>query len=139
VKQKKKQKLSPLEAKSKQKHYIRQNKKSKKTDSKLTDLLVAEQEERDVMMDARQKRMRFELDQHNDMKKIEGSKIRIDEKRLDMEHSTFELKREQLKFQTDYEKNCVLLQKMELFKKREELKSQNPNLTDEFLDRLFPL
>jgi hypothetical protein len=90
-------------------------------------------------MSSRQKKMEFEEEKHNDLKRIEDTKMRIDEKRFELEQSTFVMKKEQIKFQTDYEKNRVLLQRIELFKKREELKVQNPNITDEFLDKHFPL
>jgi hypothetical protein len=141
-KSKKKQKLSPLEAKSKQQTFIRKNKKqinSTKTDPKIVDLIKAEQEEREFMMESRQKKLDFEFEKHNDLKRIESNKIRLDEKRLEMEHSQFVLKKQQIQFQMDYEKNRVLLQKMEMFKRREELKKTNPNITDELLDKLFPM
>jgi hypothetical protein len=91
------------------------------------------------MMESRQKKLDFEFEKHNDLKRIESNKIRLDEKRLEMEHSQFVLKKQQIQFQTDYEKNRVLLQKMEMFKRREELKKTNPNITDELLDKLFPM
>jgi hypothetical protein len=138
---KKKQKLSPIDAKSKQKSLLRQNKKqiNKKTnDSKLTDLLEAEQVERDYMMDSRKQKMTFEKERHSDMKIIESQKLRLDEKRLELEMTSFQLKQEQMKLQTDYEKNKVTLQRIELFKRREELKKQH-NVSDEVCDLHFPM
>jgi hypothetical protein len=139
---KKKQKIAPIDAKELQKSIQRKGGKSihkKNNDSKLSDIIEGERLEREFMMSSRQKKMEFEEEKHNDLKQIEDTKMRIDEKRFELEQSTFVMKKEQIKFQTDYEKNRVLLQRIELFKKREELKVQNPNITDEFLDKHFPL
>jgi hypothetical protein len=139
--QKKKQKLSPVDAKKSQTKYQRQNKKhihKKANDSKLTDLLESEQVERDYMMSSRKEKMSFEKERHDDLKTIENHKLRLDEKQLELEMTSFQLKHEQMKLQTDYEKNKVTLQKIELFKRREELKKKH-NISDEVCDLHFPM
>jgi hypothetical protein len=100
--------LSPVDAKKNQTSFQHQNKKQihKKTnDSKLTDLLESEQVEREYMMSSRKEKMTFEKERHDDLKSIENHKLRLDEKRLELEMTSFQLKHEQKKLQTDYEKN----------------------------------
>jgi hypothetical protein len=138
---KKKPKLSPTAALSIQQSLYRNNQNqinTKKKTSKMTDVLVNEQKEREFIMETRQTKLKLDLEKHNDMKKFEMKKINLEEKRLSMEEEERDLKREHLKVQTTLEKNKALLVKMEIFKMRQAIKKADPTVTDEFLDGQFP-
>lgn len=138
---KKKAKLSPLAALEVQKSMVRKNVKqihTKNTVTKMSEVLVNEQKEREFIMETRKSKLLLDKKKYDDMKQFEMKKISIDEKRLTMEEEERNLKREHIKSQTTLEKNKALLVRMEIFKMRQALKKSDPSLTDEFLDTQFP-
>ena len=55
-----------------------------------------------------------------------------------MEHDTMQLKHAQMAVQNDLEKSKIALLRLEMFKERETIKKNHPNVTDEFLNTHFP-
>ena len=79
----------------------------------------------------RMARMKFEKEKHDDMKNIESEKLKIDKERLKMEMDGMMIKHQQ-------EKSRLVLLRLEMFKERQAIKKEYPEVTDEFLETNFP-
>ena len=97
-----------------------------------------DQDSRELLIETRNKKMMYEHNRHTDMKRIEEKKIRLEEQRLQMEESSTRIKNETLIIQKNLEKSKIVLLKLEMFKEREAIKKNNPDITDDYLNNLFP-
>ena len=134
-------KLSPIEAKKIQKTLVINKKRTiarRKMKGSLANLDQMEQEERDSMIETRNKKMSFENKRHMDMKVLEEKKIEMERERLDMEKNTLRLRHENLELQNNSERSKLVLLRLEMFKHRQEIKRSDPTITEEYLDELFP-
>ena len=68
------------------------------------------------------------------MKSIENEKLAIDKERLKMEKDSMLIRVEQITAQTNVEKNRNLLLRLEIFKERQTIKKEFPDVTDEYLN-----
>ena len=148
-------KLTPMQAKKKQRLHIK-NKKSlvKKKDKDRSLATVATN--REIMVETRNAKMLFEQTKHDELKGIEAAKLELEKERLQMEKDSMMLKHEQIKEQTKMEKhnmemkekhmkaqtslenNKIVLLKLEIFKERQRIKKENKDVTEEYLDHHFP-
>jgi hypothetical protein len=145
-------KLSPIMAKNKLKSQLRDNKLQIHGESKNNNMnnafRMTEEEDRAYMRECRKKKLDMEQKQHYDMLLETKEKRKLEQRRLEMDLKSNELKQEQMKIektnskirqQTDaivceQEKNKLLLIKMKVFQQRKELEKENPDLNDNFWD-----
>lgn len=80
----------------------------------------------------------FKDKRHTDLKKLEEKKLNLEERRFNMETDTIRIKNENLKVQNNVERTKLVLLKLEMFKEREVIKKNNPNITDDYLNSHFP-
>jgi hypothetical protein len=109
-------KLLPSEAKGIQRSLMKKKNKSvatKDLDGITNNLLTMDTKDREMI------------------KEIESEKLRIESERLELEKRAANAKQNQIDTQT-------LLLKLDVLKKRETLKAEFPNLTEEYLDKNFP-
>ena len=136
-----KQKFTPSQAKKIQNNFKTNKKRtivqrnSKKSFSSLETL---EQEERELLAESREKKMSFESKRHMDMKHLEEKKLEIERERLEMEKDTIRLRHENLELQNNSERSKLVLLRLEMFKQRQEIKNNNSDITEEYLNNLFP-
>ena len=133
-------KVTPLEAKLKHKKLRNKRKKSivsRKSNNMSTSFATMETEDRDRLL-ARNNKINFEKERHNDMKRLEEEKLKIERQRLEMEKDIMTLKHEQIKVQSTLERSKIALVRLEMFKAREEIKKNNTEVTDDYLNSLFP-
>ena len=134
-------KLSPTQAKKKQKTILS---KKRKTNARIrlkgsrSSLITLDDDEKEVISETRKQRINFEFRRHNDMKSIENEKLAIDKERLKMEKDSMLIRVEQITAQTNVEKNRNLLLRLEIFKERQTIKKEFPDVTDEYLNENFP-
>ena len=137
-----KKRLTPSQAKIMHKNLKHKNKKrsivNKKGKSDFSTLITMDDDNRLLLIETRNKKMMYENSRHTDMKILEEKKIRIAEQRLEMEESSTRIKNETLIIQRNLEKSKIVLLKLEMFKEREAVKKNNPNITDDYLNNLFP-
>jgi hypothetical protein len=141
--------ISPIEAKDIQRKLMMRHKKQiheKNKKNKLMGFVKNEIEEKDFLMKSRETKSFFEKERHVDMKRFHDTKISIDERRCEiderrykMEVDNSELNKERIKAQTKLDEQKRMLVKLEMFKLRQSLKKEDPNVTDEYLDEHFPL
>jgi hypothetical protein len=62
----------------------------------------------------------------------------LEEKRFNMEENSIRLKNEGIAINNTMERSKLILLKMDMFNKHQEMKKKNPNMTDDDLDNLFP-
>jgi hypothetical protein len=125
--------ISPSDAKKKHKSLLRQGKKqigSTKSKSKIAALLEAEQQDRNFMMQSRKDKLVFETKKHDELKQIEKQKLGIEERR-------FRLDEKRLLAQSEIDQQKLLLVQMEVFEKREQMKKNNPHITESEINRRF--
>jgi hypothetical protein len=123
-----KTKMSPMQAKNYQKELL---KKKKKTIVKKKNKKETVNEDHEFIKEGRDAKMKFEKDKYDYMKNIESEKLRIDQVRLKMEQDGIEIKQQQ-------EKSRSVLLRLQIFRERQELKKQYPDLTDDYLEATFP-
>jgi hypothetical protein len=149
----KKAKLTPSQAQHIQKGLISNKKKQVRGKGrKGTGVFwnTKEEEEREVLMECRRTKMKLDQQRHEDIKmieskkllqinKIEEKKITLDEQRLQLESKSIELKMKRESVLYSQERKNLMLLNMKIFKERQEMKLNDPSLTDEKLDKLFPM
>jgi hypothetical protein len=126
--------ISPSEAKKKHKMLLRQGKKligSNKSKSKVAALLEAEQGDRNFMMQSQKDKIVFETKKHNKLKAIETKKLGIEER--------FKLDEQQMLAHSEIDKQKLLLVRMEVFEKKEQMKRNNPHINKSEINRRFNL
>ena len=127
-------KISPMQAKNYQNKLKNRKKKSivkkKGSASKVFDAIM-DTDDRDFIMESRNATMIFEKEKYNHMKSIESEKLRIDKERLKMEMNSTLIKQQQ-------EKSRLVLLRLEMFKERQSIKKEYPEITDDFLEANFP-
>lgn len=97
-----------------------------------------ETEEHELLIKTREQQMIFQERQHMDMKQLENEKINIERERLNMEKNTMKLKHQTMETQNNLEKSKIVLVRLEMFEKRENIKKTNPLVTEEYLNTHFP-
>ena len=118
--------------------------KKRKTNARIrlkgsrSSLITLDDDEKEVISETRKQRINFEFRRHNDMKSIENEKLAIDKERLKMEKDSMLIRVEQITAQTNVEKNRNLLLRLEIFKERQTIKKEFPDVTDEYLNENFP-
>jgi hypothetical protein len=121
-------KMSPIEARKKLKSRKKTIAKKKNGSSSGTNL---DNDERDMIIETRERKIKLETDKLNYMKSVESEKLRIDNERLKMEMQGMKVKDKQ-------EQGILILQRFNIFKQRQEIKRQYPDMTDEYLEQTFP-
>ena len=91
-----------------------------------------------MLKETRDNKLLFETKKYNEMKKLEEKRIMLEEKRLGMEEHSIHLKNESLVINNNLERSKLVLLKLDIFSKREVLKQNNSNITDEYLNIHFP-
>jgi hypothetical protein len=145
-------KLSPLKAKNMLKSQLRENKQQIHGSNKVNNMNMSyrqtEEEDRLYMRECRKKKLEMEEKQHYDMLLETKEKRKLEQRRLEMDLRSNELKQEQINIekrnskirqQTDaivceQEKNKLLLIKMKVYQQRKELEKDNPEISDNFWD-----
>jgi hypothetical protein len=140
--------ISPIEAKDIQRRLLQTHKRQiheKNQNCKLSGLVNSEINEKDFLMKSRESKSRMESLRHKQMMKIQDTRINldkrrieIDEKRYELEIDNSELNRQRIKAQTQLDEQKRLLVKLEMFKLRTSLKKENPEISEEYLDKHFP-
>ena len=140
--------LSPIQAKINQKKMMKKRNKSiatKKSNTATASFIDMELEEREIMAESRDVKMSFERQKHQDLRSIESEKLIIEKERLQMEKDNMIMKRqqimaqkEQIQAQTNLEKSRIILLKMDMFKSRQAIKKDYPEVTEEYLNTHFP-
>ena len=138
----KKKRLTPTQAKDIHKNYMKNNKRrsivTKKGSADFSTLISMDQDNRDLLIESRNKKWMLDNQRHKHLKLIEEKKIRLEEQRLNMEQRTTRIKNETLIIQNNLERSKITLMKLEMFKEREVIKKNNPDITDDYLNKLFP-
>ena len=98
----KKKRLTPTQAKDIHTSYMQNNKRrsivTKKGTADFSTLISMDQENRDLLIESRNKKWMLDNQRHKDLKRIEEKKIRLEEQRLNMEQGTTRIKNETLKY-----------------------------------------
>jgi hypothetical protein len=150
---KKKARLTPSQAKHIQKGLISNKKKQVRGKGRKGTGVFwnsKEEEEREVLMECRRTKMKFEQERHEDIKKIEHDKLQdlnkreakklsLDEERLKLESKAIEMKMKRESVLYSQERKNLMLLNMKIFKERQQMKKDDPTLTDEYLDKYFKL
>jgi hypothetical protein len=141
--------ISPIEAKDIQRKLLQRHKKQiheKNKNNKLIGFVKNEIEEKDFLMKSREFKSNIEKEKHMEMKRFQDTKIliekkrcEIDEKRYRMEIDNSELNRERIIAQTKLDEQKRMLVKLEMFKLRQQLKREDPTVSEEYLNELFPI
>ena len=133
--------LSPIEARTMQRNLKKKKnrtiakKKSKCSSSKFTTM---DDEDREIMVETRNARMSFDRERHSDLQLIESQKLTIEKERLQMEKDNLSMRKDHVLAQTSLEKNRIVLLKLEMFKTRQGIKKEYPEVTEEYLNTNFP-
>ena len=96
------------------------------------------QANRDLIVETRDAKMQFEIRRHDEMKDIEAQKLKIEKERLQMDRDNNVIKQDHIFAQTKLENSKIVLLRMEMFKERQRIKKENPELTEDYLDKYFP-
>ena len=94
-------------------------------------------EDREIMVETRNARMCFDREKHSDLKLIESQKLTIEKERLQMEKDNLSMRKDHVLAQTSLEKNRIVLLKLEMFKTRQGIKKEYPEVTEEYLNTNF--
>jgi superfamily II DNA helicase RecQ len=135
-------KMSPYKASLVRKSMLRENKKQihgKTKKLKNTSVTSSDSEERDYMMDCRKKRLELEEKRDLRMGMIEEKKINLEMQRMIMDQTSTELKFESIRLHNMQEKKKLMLINMEVYEKRLKMKRDNPELSEDVLDEMFPM
>ena len=140
--------ISPLEAKIAQKKLTRKRNKTiakKKGNISNSTFATMDKDERELTIETRDAKMSFEREKHKDLRTLESEKLTIEKERLQLEKDNMLMKREQImaqkeqiQAQTNLEKSHIVLLKMDMFKSRQAIKKDYPDVTDEYLNTHFP-
>ena len=134
-----KKKQSPMDAKKKQKTVLSRKRKTiAYTKGKKKEDTAMQQKDRELIIESRRNKMLFEKKKHDDLKLIESEKLKIEKERLRMEKDSLEANQCYVRAQTNLENNKILLLKMDIYSKRQKIIRENPDITEEDLDKLFP-
>ena len=143
-----KTKRPPLEAKIRQKKMTKKRNKTiskKKASISSSTFSTMDQDEQELTIETRDAKMSFEREKHKDLRSIESEKLMIEKERLQLEKDNMIMKkeqlmaqREQIMAQTNLEKSRIVLLKMDMFKSRQAIKKDYPDVTDEYLNEQFP-
>ena len=134
-------KLTPIEAKSLQKSYIKKKNKSianRKGSDIISKFTTMDEDDRQRIMETKNEKMTFERERHSDLKRFESQKLLIEKERLEMEKVNMLMRKDQMLVQTNLEKSRIILLKLEMLKAREGIKKEFPNVTEEYLNTTFP-
>lgn len=134
-------KLTPIEARSIQRNLKRKKKKSiakYKTNNSMSHLTAMDEDDRTLMVETTNAKMMFERQRHTDMKTIESAKLVIEKERLKMDRDNMNMKMQQIMAQTSVEKSRMVLLRLDIFKSREGIKKEYPEVTEEYLNTHFP-
>ena len=142
-KKNKKSSYTPSEAKQLQKNMTKIKKKRRTIAKKSGNDIISkykssEEEEREMLLETRDKQMMFQEKQHMDMKTLEKEKISIERERLSMEKNTMMLKHRTMETQNNLEMSKIVLVRLEMFERREKIKKTNPSVTEDYLNNHFP-
>ena len=137
-KTKSKSKYTPSQAKNMEKELKKKTRKSiahkQKNGNTSLNITTIDDEDREFLIETRDRNIRFEREKHKDMKELEEQKIRIETERLNMERDTMKLRHEQLLVQNNLERSKLALLRLEMFKTRQDIKKASPDVTDEYLN-----
>ena len=133
-------KLSPVEAKGIQRNLMKRKKSiARRNGSNISsNLLSMDNDDRALLKETTLAKMNIEKQRNKDLKEIESQKLRIENERLEMDRATIVMRKEQMSVQTCLERSKVVLLKLEMFKTREGIKKEYPNVTEEYLNTHFP-
>jgi hypothetical protein len=134
--------ITPIEAKQIQKGLLKSHKRQiheKKKKDKLSGLTDEEVNDKNFLTECRKSKLLFEKERHSDIKKIEATKISIQKERLTMEKESKMLVNSQIMAQTKLDNQKAMLVKLEMYKEHLALKNSNPDISDKFLDKHFPI
>ena len=118
-----------MQAKNYQKNLLK--KKNKSIVKKKRKNSTIDCDEREMIIETRNARMRFDQSRHDDMKKIESEKLKLEQERLKMDMDSMLLEQQQ-------ERSRLVLLKLEMFKERQSIKKEYPEVTEEYLEANFP-
>ena len=137
-----KKRLTPSDAKKKQRQMCAKKKKSfikKKDNNKIHSIGKSiNRDNRKLVEETRDAKMKFEMKKHDELKSIEAEKLKIEKERLQMDRDNNAIKQEHISAQTKLENTKIVLLKLEMFKERQRIKKENPELTEDYLDEYFP-
>jgi hypothetical protein len=157
---KKKAKLTPSKAKELQQSLLRKKKRqihtksTKDTSSFLND---HERKERQQIIECSKNKMILEEKRHKDLKEIEEKKIieenkreekrlELNKERLALESKSIELKNKKVEMELErdaiiqaQERKKLVLLNVEVFKARQDIKKNDPTVSDEFLNQILPM
>jgi hypothetical protein len=160
---KKKKKVTPFEAKNIQNSLLRKHKKQIHGKTRKPGISVFDdddQNERDILLECKKSRLKLDEQMHSDMNKREEKKMEMEEKRLrldtdllvlknkhlevQMKKDEIQMKRDEVQMKRDeimqaQEKKNLILLNLQVFKERQAMKERDPTLTDEYLNKYFPL
>ena len=96
-------KMSPIDAKKKQKKLIKKKRSivNKTLKGKGANYIRLDEDEQALILETRTMKMKFEVDKHNDMKQIEAKKLKIAEEKLLMEKRSIQMRQDQISFGTN--------------------------------------
>jgi hypothetical protein len=139
--------ISPIQAKDIQKRLLQTHKRQiheKGQKSKMSGFINSDLAEKDFIMKSRESKNRMESLRHQEMKKLQATRIKLDAKRCEIDEKRYQLEmdnsalnRERIRAQTQLDDQKRMLVKLEMFKLRTELKKDNPDISEEYLDRHF--
>ncbi len=81
----------------------------------------------------------YEKEYKTQKMKLNEEKILIDKARLDMEKQQALLIQEKTRAETALNDQKMMLVKLQMFKEREEFKKSHPDISEDYLNRLFPM
>jgi hypothetical protein len=157
---KKKAKLTPSKAKELQHSLLRKKKRqihSKSTKDASSFLNDDERKERQQIIECSKNKMILEEKRHKDLKEIEEKKIleenkreekrlQLNKERLALESKSIELKNKKVEMELErdaiiqaQEKKKLVLLNVEVFKARQDIKKNDPTVSEEFLDQILPM
>ena len=130
--------MTPVQAKKRQKSILSKKKNTRNSKGESIDFNSIGQEERNIIVESRKEQMNLERNKYEYMKTYQSEQLQIEKERLQMEKDSLYMKQEQIMIQTNLEKGKVVLQRMELFKQRQSIKKDYPEVTEEYLNEHFP-
>ena len=134
-------KLTPVQAKKKQRRYIQEKKSLVKKRGKghnNSNPLTVDKKSRSLIVETRNEKMDFERKKHDDLRTIEAEKLKLEKERLQMDRDSAAMKQVHITAQTRLENNKIVLLRLEIFKERQRIKKENKDVTKEYLDHNFP-
>jgi hypothetical protein len=143
------QHLSPIDARRIQHNLLKKHKlqiHGRKNNSKNLGLVEQESDNRNFLVECRKqkitsekRRYDFEKEYKTQQMKLNEEKILIDKARLQMEKQQALLIQEKTRAETALNDQKMMLVKLQMFKEREEFKKSHPDISEEYLNTLFPM